>query len=274
MKVQEFFRVAFYPFGREAGIQPFLIVFLSRTGSNLLASKLDSHPQILCHHEVFRMDSIHMASSVKSGKRRMDLSIFDGRDREPFAFLKRVYSTAAVSQDGQPCETRAIGIKFSHYQGKWLLLAMLLNRGIKKIVVRRENVLAAFMSGESAWRSHRWVEFADRDYSSQKTGPEKVPLELHRYFPFVRKVDWFYRLLAIIFATTAQRVARIEYREIAQDQKIPDILAFLGVDKNVALQAATTRQAKRSLADRIENIEEVRRAFAGRSRHERWLEEE
>jgi hypothetical protein len=273
MNACDFLKIAFYPFGKAAGIQPFLIVILSRTGSNLLASNLDSHPEILCHHEVFRMDSIHMASTVKSGKRKMDLAIFEGRDREPFAFLRRVYATRAESLDGQLCATKAIGIKFSHYQGKWILLALLLNRQIKKVVVRRENILAAFMSGESAWRSSRWVEFADRDYSEQKTGPDKIPLQLHRYFPFVRKVDWFYRLLAIIFSVTAQRVASIEYKEITQGDKIPDVLAFLGVDQNVPLQAATSRQAKRRLVDRIANIEEVRGAFAGRSRHERWLRE-
>jgi LPS sulfotransferase NodH len=274
VNVVDYFKIAFHPFGKAVGIQPFLIVFLSRTGSNLLASKLDSHPEILCHHEVFRMDSIHMASTVKSGKRKMDLGFFEGRDRDSFAFLQRVYAKQAESVNGQACATKAIGIKFSHYQGKWMLLSLLLNRRIKKIVVRRDNVLASHVSVLRAARSGRWVKFADRDYSNQSSDLDSVHLNLARYFNYVRKADWFYRVLSFIFWATVQRVCRIEYREIAGGTKIPDLLRFLGVDPSIPLQAATAKQAKRRLIDRIENLEEVQQAFKPGSRHERWLGEE
>ena len=68
----------------------FVILAAPRTGSNMLCTMLDSHPSILCHHEVYNPKGIRLALS----RRNTDFTLGTITEREcaPEQFLERIWS--------------------------------------------------------------------------------------------------------------------------------------------------------------------------------------
>ncbi|MCA9265021.1 MAG: sulfotransferase, partial [Planctomycetales bacterium] len=66
----------------------FVILAVPRTGSNLLCTLLNSHPEILCHHEVFNPQGIFLALTQRD--RPHSLPSLDERNRDPLRFLDEV----------------------------------------------------------------------------------------------------------------------------------------------------------------------------------------
>ena len=73
----------------ESEATPFVIVFVARTGSNYLAAMLDSHPEIICHHEIFNPGGVHRSLSYKNSD--LSFGTVEERDRDPWSFLHRIY---------------------------------------------------------------------------------------------------------------------------------------------------------------------------------------
>ena len=57
----------------------FVILAAPRSGSNQLCTLLNSHPEILCHHEVYNPSAIFYALEYRGGS--LDLGTIDDRDR-------------------------------------------------------------------------------------------------------------------------------------------------------------------------------------------------
>ena len=66
----------------------FVILAAPRTGSNLLCTLLNSHPQVLCHHEVFNPGGVFTALDYHGDGLHVDA--LAQRDADPLAFLDRV----------------------------------------------------------------------------------------------------------------------------------------------------------------------------------------
>ena len=74
-------------------MQRFVVLAVPRTGSNLLCTLLNSHPEILCHHEVFNPQGIFLALSHRDQVQQFgDMT---DRDQEPLAFLESVWDSGA-----------------------------------------------------------------------------------------------------------------------------------------------------------------------------------
>ena len=77
------------PKAASAALKPeavrFAIVAAPRTGSNMLCTMLNAHPEILCHHEIFNPAGIHYALDHRDGQ--FELGSMAERDRYPTAFL-------------------------------------------------------------------------------------------------------------------------------------------------------------------------------------------
>ena len=66
----------------------FVVLAVPRVGSNYLCSLLNSHPEILCHHELFHPKGIYLAYGYKDGRLDLDgptrrLSEMPGQADEP-----------------------------------------------------------------------------------------------------------------------------------------------------------------------------------------------
>lgn len=247
------------------GVTPFVILFLPRTGSNYLASMLDTHDDILCHHEIFLPGSIHRSLSVREGTLEMDLGRPEERDSDPIAFLRRVLAMNAGF--------RAVGFKLSLADPRRSLIASLvLNRSVRKIVVRRDNWLQVYTSALIAEQTNKFLEFADeRDTHPGDT--VRVNVDTNQFVRYARKRRIAYRALGAMLRATGQPFIEVEYRDIQEPEKVRQVLRFLGVDGTVALRARTTKQNPNRLADRIENWGDVSTRLRG-TRYASLLEQD
>jgi len=244
--------------------QPFVMLFVPRTGSNLLAGMLDTHPDVLCHHELFLpASSPHRSLSVRDGTLDLDLGTAEERDRDPFAFVSKVYALTAGA--------KAVGFKMALSDPNvGILLGLILNRRIRKVVVRRDNWLQVYTSALIAEETRSLIEFKG-DGSTNGREPAarrpavRVPVEVPRFIRYVRKRRLTYGALRWIARLTGQRFFDMEYREIKQPARMMALLGFLGVSPELELHERTVKQNPSRLEDRIANYDDVRRRLTGTS---------
>ena len=130
----------------------FAIIAAPRTGSNLLCTLLNSHPEILCHHEVFNPDGIFTALTHRN--EHLDLGSLEERDRDPLGFLQRVWERQA--EDYQ----LSVGFKWTRGQNDSRLTACLDDSNVKKIVLKRRNRIKTFISEKIAQRTQQWEVYS------------------------------------------------------------------------------------------------------------------
>lgn len=143
---------------------PFLIISRSRTGSTLLMTSLNSHPNIMCLGE--RLNFL----------RRNEKS----RRRNPVSIIKNIYGK-------QPGYTKAAGFKlfYSHpndaseseREAIWAQLAAI--DGLKIINLRRKNVVRALISKEIAAQSGEYFSTKKSDGPKSNKKIEFRPEKLH-----------------------------------------------------------------------------------------------
>src|SRR6516164_8567844 len=100
----------------------FVILAAPRTGSNMLCTLLHSHPEILCHHEVFNPNGIFYALGYRNGE--IDLGTIDERDRSPIEFLARLWQ--------HPIGFNCFGFKMTRGQDERVLQTVLEDCGIAR----------------------------------------------------------------------------------------------------------------------------------------------
>jgi hypothetical protein len=244
---------------RRAGCEsPFVILFLPRTGSNLLAALLDSHPDVLCHHEVFNPVSPFRSLSAREGTVAIDLGTAAERDADPYAFLRRVYRTTAGK--------KAVGFKMSIDDRRYgVLAALLLNRGIRKIIVRRDAWLHAYTSSLIAEQTKSFISFAnDRDAGGKAAdGRTAVEVNVDHFIRYVKKRRFAFTLLRVLGALSFQRMLEIEYKELKDPDRLRAVLRYLHVSDEVPLKERTAKQNPTGLEERIANYGEVRERLQG-----------
>jgi LPS sulfotransferase NodH len=230
----------------------FVLVFLPRTGSNYLAAMLDSHPEILCHHELFNPQGVHRSLSIKSDASEWGVA---DRDRDPWGFLRHVYS----DQHGK----RAVGFKLSPGENNWAFLSLLLNRGVKKVVLERNSWLHAYTSVRIAEETKQWSRVKGGKDVAPDARQFQVRVEPSNLLRFIRKRRVFYFGLRRLMALTGQPYFSLDYDEIGDTAVRKRLLDFLGVSPAEMLVERTEKQNSARVEDRIANYEELKRELTG-----------
>lgn len=241
------------PYVPDTGLA-FVIIFLRRTGSNLLASLLDSHPEILCHHELFAPDSAHRAMSLRG--RHVDFGTAADRDADPFAFLRRVYAW----QDGR----KAVGFKLAPGQSDAVFLSLLVHPKVKKIVLRRAHWLHAYTSEAIAAQTNIWsVPATGTPGARRDEAKHQVRIEVSALRRFVRRRRLFHKAVSTVLQLTRQPFLTVDYEDLHEPDTHRKLALYLGVNPGVPMVAGTVRQNPARLSARISNMDELRRELDG-----------
>lgn len=223
----------------------FLIVCEPRTGSNYLCGMLNSHPQILCHHEVFHPSELYYAYNYRNGP-LAHLGTVADRDADPRTFLERLWS--------ERCGNTAVGLKILSGQVPDLLRELLEDRSVRKIVLHRRNRVRSFVSLVRARQSGAW---ARQRYDHLRVHVD--PLELVEH---VRRYDEFYA--RVDAARPGQPWFQIAYEELGTTARIEELLEFLGATPQSSwLKAPNARQSFDTLRTAISNFDELESVLAG-----------
>lgn len=234
--------------GRTAN--PFVIAAGPRSGSTLLQTLLNSHPNVVCMHELL------LKSGGKSRFRRYNV----GRRGELIALRKRNMGAflQAVLKEPQPPWVQAIGFKAMYVQPRdaaarvetWKVLGEV--DGLRVIWLDRNSVRRV-ISFAIARKTGHWI--------GQQT---KEPIA----------IDPDYVLRRLRFeereAEKARRaiqgvpVLNVQFESLVEDppSTLGGVQEFLGVRQR-SLQSSLSRQNPRSLKEMVANYDDVRDALLG-----------
>jgi LPS sulfotransferase NodH len=224
----------------ETGTGPiphFVILTAGRTGSSHLVSLLDSHPGLCCFGELFRPAEASFPFFYVS----TDYS-------DPHEYLAWLAGRAG---------NRPMGFKLTmhcletHPEAE----AVLQDRRVRVIFLRRVNLLAQAVSGKLAKTTGVWHSSGGRrdPHAQVRISPKRIVGALRR----LRE-----RETALASLCREHAVFEIAYEELVSTSVLNDLQQFLGVEPR-PLVSLYQRLDPRPLEEKIGNPEQVRAALAG-----------
>lgn len=229
----------------------FAILAAPRTGSNLLCTLLNSHPEILCHHEVFNPQGIFMALTHREGDSQ--LGSLAERDRDPLAFLDRVWRSGH--------NYRCVGFKWTRGQNKMVLENVLEDAEAKKIVLRRRNRVKTYISEQIAKQTQQWEAYSPQELILPRPSVTVDTVKLREH---ISDNEQFYTDIDLSLRRMHQPHLDILYESLFSPQEQKRLLEFLGVNVvEQRLTAASVKQNSTDLRDLIANFSELSATLVG-----------
>jgi riboflavin biosynthesis pyrimidine reductase/LPS sulfotransferase NodH len=224
----------------------FAIVAAPRTGSNMLCTMLNAHPEILCHHEIFNPAGIHYALDHRDGQ--FELGSMAERDRYPALFLRRLFE--------HRCGRNAVGFKINRGQNETAFHNVLSDTGIRKIILRRRNRVKTFVSELIAERTGQWESYEFSDFSQPSPALEIDVTKLREYLAVTR--DYYAGIENFLHAAD-QQVLHVAYEDLNSAEEQRRILGFLGVSTSgPELLPVTRKRNQPDLRFLVSNFDELR----------------
>jgi len=198
-------------------MRKFVILSGGRSGTSLLSSTLDTHPDLVCHGEVFH--SKRPAGHVRGnllGKSNEEIKALQS-DLE--AYMDHVFGQDNVS---------AVGFKMWRTQQPDIADIMMKESSVLKIIFERKNLLARFSSSRLAQMTGVFNKGSSKQDDSHKN--VKIDFDRDMWDSFVVKHN---RMFKIYRKRGKGPVLELTYEELLKNGFDP-VLDFLGV-KRMAL---------------------------------------
>ncbi len=234
----------------------FVILAVPRTGSNLLCTLLNSHPQILCHHEVFNPAGVFSAQGYDG--RELAVASLQERDADPLGFLDRVWQTGT----GNCCT----GFKWTRGQNRTVLNRVVTDAGVRKIVLYRRNRIKTYVSETIAEETGQWEVYARRDLMMPRP---RIHVDVEQLLQHIEINQQFYADLQTQLSRLRQPCLKIDYETLFDRHVQQGLLEFLSVSEpQRPLAAASVKQNSTDLRDVIANFAELDLCLSGKALHE------
>lgn len=223
----------------------FVVLAVPRTGSNLLCTLLDSHPEIVCHHEVFNPRGIFLAVSQRD--RAETLGSIEDRDRDPLGFLERVWQTG----QGEGF----VGFKWTRGQNPLVLRQVVEDPGVKKIVLGRRGRIKTYVSEQIAKVTDQWEVYQASELISPRP---RVVVGRAELLAHVAMNERFYGDLELLLKQSSQPFIKLYYEDLFCGEEQQRLLAFLGVAAvDIRLSEGSIKQNPTNLQYSIANFSEL-----------------
>lgn len=249
----------------------FAVVASARSGSNLLVSMLNSHPQFLCHGEVFHRSGVRSFPPANILKELLELDPKAVRDKNPQKFVELVY---ALSR-----QRMAVGFKiFVNHEPK-ALDYLIQQTDTKLIVLDRENRLASYSSMKIGNQTGVWWEKKqdgsskskeNKDTSSNKatalesSKDSEAPLisfDAEEFASYISSLDRSYARFDKAVGSRPN-LMRCEYQELKASSMKSRLIKFLGGDPTHELISGIVKQNPGRTIDRFANPKDVEEFLA------------
>jgi LPS sulfotransferase NodH len=228
----------------------FVVLAAPRTGSNMLCSMLNSHPHILCHHEMFNPEGIHYALDCRGGE--IDFGPVSQRDIDPMGFLGRIWQHDRGAL--------ALGFKLNRGQNDAVFRAVLSDCAIRKIILVRRNRILAFISERIARQTGEWESYG---FSDHRPFRERLHVEAAELRAHVAANDRYYGAMRDLLGATGQVWLEIAYEDLAGPTDQRRLLRFLGIQSDIAALCPATRKVGADLRDVVANYAELAAELLG-----------
>lgn len=234
----------------------FCVIAQPRTGSNHLCGLLNSHPQIVCHYELFNRWRIYSLFEERNSYLHLAK-----RQLRPVRFLEDL---RAYTEQRRP-QARAFGFKLMLTQSRSVLRHVCRTSQYRKIVLHRENKLAQYSSEKIALRTRQYV--AKNGERAATTKIEFIPEEFER---FLKKDQEAYSEVIARLRSHKQPVFEIEYGHLDDEGMLNELMTFVGVDHRSLQDVTVVRQNPSAVLRRFSNPETAVAALRG-TQMSRWL---
>jgi len=235
-------------------IRGFAILSTQRTGSSMLVRSLDSHPNLLCAGEIFKLNdskNIHHSSFSFTYKRARELKLIKSIRLFTRVFIKIHLDTFFSSNDNVK-----VGFKLmlDQVQVYPYVLKYLTDRNIKIIFLYRENIILQAISYLIAKSTGVWV--VDGEKYTHKM--ERYEININELFSEVERFDDDKKEIIDLSGRYPNGFA-ISYEEMTTDFEYFDskIQAFLLVNR-MNLVRGTKKIALKPLEEIIVNFDEIK----------------
>ena len=229
----------------------FIILNATRTGSNFLCTVLNSHPDILCHHEIFNPHVIGVARHLQDSDFR--LGSMAERESDPVEFLGRVWRTNLGRA--------AVGFKMCLWQHEPAYRAVMPDRSVRKILLKRRNRVKSFVSLLLARQTGEWVVYDDRGAPAPRP---QVHVNHAALLENIALHDRFYAETERALSESGQDHALLWYEDLFTLAGIDPALALLGTEGRPAQpEGQTWKLTPVSLRETIANFDALSEALRG-----------
>lgn len=246
----------------------FVIISHLRSGTHLLRTLLESHPEIVCQTEVFNSDNPNLPYPLSTP---VDTILTDWVFKD---FPTQIKCAGFVLQAYHPGGLKAFpGIRENpEWSEVWARLQQMPD--LKVIHLRRKNGLRRHLSHTMARQTGTWHHWdptkvnqvshiekpilkadADDPRPQVRLQPERLRLDFD-------EVDQLHQRVNTLFGNG--QYFSLTYEDLAAepDRCGAELLGFLGVSPR-ELKAAVKKLENRSLNSSIENFESLKQEFAG-----------
>ena len=249
----------------------FVVLSWKRTGSNLLCGILHMHPEITMHNELFNPIDIftYHPSFKRIERNQTPLWTVTTRDLFPGDFLDFVW-TGMHADEITPIKSNFKAVGFKSFPEHWIDVrnecfwqdSILEDLRVKKIVLKREDELAVFVSMK---RADKTGFYMTHSYPKNLT-LHVDPAEFQRF------VNNYRNTFKNKYRSPIEKrdTFHITYEDLIDEDHFETVIApklfdFLGVQANIPIQRLkeTTKQANvdEDIATVISNYEELEFCF-------------
>jgi LPS sulfotransferase NodH len=238
----------------------YVILCQGRTGSTYLVRLLRSHPGVVSHGELFHPRAIYYGDR----KARMDAEALAARDADPVAFLEALQ---AAPPPGVP-----VGFKIFPSHSAIIFEHVRARTELRRILLRRDNLLAQFSSGRIAERTGR---FTQPDGSPEGV---RIHFDEREFLRFVQRVAEERALLEAAARADGNagaeppRILSLEYRELFAPGIETRLAHFLDIRCLPLRAEQLVRQNTGRIPERFEDPRAVRKFLVRYGRSD-WAEE-
>jgi len=237
----------------------FVILAVPRSGSNMLATLLNSHPKILCHHELFNPNGIFYALNLRNTE--FQLGTIEKRDKAPITFLNKVWQA--------PLSASHIGLKMTYKQNKKAFYALLSDTSIRKIILKRENSFKTYISHKIAEKTNQWEVYRQQDLICERP---QIKVDLQELMQRIAFDNAHYQEIETYLKNSNQVFCETKYECLNQAEERRKLLNFLSIKEGAnELKIHSIKQNSDNWKLLVENWEVLAEALEGTSL-EKYLE--
>jgi len=249
-------------------MEKFVIAGIQRSGTTLVRTTINSHPDILCLGEVFFMRSGPKPAGGKRLERGFEASTDVGyrtyADRTPGRRLRHYVARRGLVRDYldfiyQTPGYSAVGFKFMYGQLRKYpsVLPYIFDNNIHVINVVRENVFRVLLS-------HLTMRARGVAHSTKEARTVTVHVPTADLVAQLDRLEADGRRWQEVFADYPAYM-KISYETFTQDKDSAarEILTFLNMDPDAALQSDLVKLNTAPLPEIVENFDEVQSCLAG-----------
>lgn len=226
-----------------------VVLTSARSGSNLLLSLLNSHPDFYFHGEVFNNERVNTFRSSHLLSEYIGVDPTELRNRDPVKFVDTVYALS-------PTHFRTVGFKLFLSHNQNVVQRVMEERDIKIVCLDRTNRLASYSSKLIGEATGVWWVKQGQDGAKPGKDDIKVKFVADDFNNYANNLDRAYRAADEKLAARGNFI-KLNYSDLQSVEKMYRLASFLDAQRMYEMKPDLVKQNSDDLLARFENPDEV-----------------